>query len=197
MRSLCAILVVLIAHVTPFSYQRAFTRPMRKSKTSRTSPTFTTTTIHLSSPSPSEECLPDEYCVVDTNSGKTIQLTIVEKEKIYLDAMQSFYYSGRELLSETEFQTLKEDLQWNGSPVIAMNRAETQYLNAMQAFNRGEKIMKDEDFDKLKLQLKAENSKVAVSTEPKCYIDTGICTVTLVNDDFRTNLLYLPVTLTR
>jgi len=134
---------------------------------------------------------------VDTNSGKTIQLTIVEKEKIYLDAMQSFYYSGRELLSETEFQTLKEDLQWNGSPVIAMNRAETQYLNAMQAFNRGEKIMKDEDFDKLKLQLKAENSKVAVSTEPKCYIDTGICTVTLVNDDFRTNLLYLPVTLTR
>lgn len=134
---------------------------------------------------------------MDTNSGKTIQLTIVEKEKIYLDAMQSFYYSGRELLSETEFQTLKEDLQWNGSPVIAMNRAETQYLNAMQAFNRGEKIMKDEDFDKLKLQLKAENSKVAVSTEPKCYIDTGICTVTLVNDDFRTNLLYLPVTLTR
>ena len=55
---------------------------------------------------------------MDTNSGKTIQLTIVEKEKIYLDAMQSFYYSGRELLSETEFQTLKEDLQWNGSPVI-------------------------------------------------------------------------------
>jgi len=32
-----------------------------------------------------------------------------------------------------------------------------------------------------------------VSTEPKCYIDTGICTVTLQEDNFRSNLLYAPL----
>ena len=37
-----------------------------------------------------------------------------------------------------------------------------------------------------------EGSKFAVQTEPKCYIDTGICKVTMEEDKFRSNLLYLP-----
>ncbi|CAN0480124.1 unnamed protein product, partial [Discosporangium mesarthrocarpum] len=36
----------------------------------------------------------------------------------------------------------------------------------------------DAEFDKLKADLREAGSPVAVSKEPKCYIDTGICTVT-------------------
>jgi hypothetical protein len=36
-----------------------------------------------------EDCVPtDEYCVVDKESGKLIRLTMQEKERIFLDALQ-------------------------------------------------------------------------------------------------------------
>lgn len=141
-----------------------------------------------------EECVPDdEYCVLDEDTGTLIRLTLVEKEKIFLDALQSYYISGRQLLPDEEFDLLKEDLSWNGSQLVQMNRNEAKYLAAMQAYLNGEPIMSDGEFDALKATLKEENSKFAVSTEPKCYIDTGICTVTMKEDNFRSNLLYLPV----
>lgn len=141
-----------------------------------------------------EECVPDdEYCVVDENTGKLVRLTLKEKERIFLDALQSYYASGRQLLDDEEFDLLKEDLQWNGSSLVQMNRNEAKYLAAMQAYLNGEPIMSDSEFDALKATLKEEESQFAVSTEPKCYVDTGICTVTLQEDFFRTNLLYLPV----
>mmetsp|Transcript_7851 Transcript_7851/g.16389 ORF Transcript_7851/g.16389 Transcript_7851/m.16389 type:complete len:334 (+) Transcript_7851:20-1021(+) len=135
----------------------------------------------------------DEYCAIDEKTGKRIRLTMEEKERIYLDAVQSYYYSGRELLKQSEFDLLKEDLQWNGSPVVVLNRKEARFLAAQQAYLKGDPVMDDKEFDELKLELKEEKSKIAVSKEPKCIIDTGICTVTLNEDTFRSNLLYLPV----
>lgn len=36
-----------------------------------------------------EDCIPDdEYCVVDKSSGELIRLTLEEKERIFLDALQ-------------------------------------------------------------------------------------------------------------
>jgi len=140
-----------------------------------------------------EECIPDEeYCVVDPESGQLIRLTVAEKERIFLDALQSYYATGRQMLKDDEFDLLKEDLQWNGSDMVVMNRKEATYLAAMQAYLKGEPMMPDAEFDALKTELKETGSKFAVSTSPKCYIDTGICTVTLKEDQFRSNLLYLP-----
>jgi Zn ribbon nucleic-acid-binding protein len=87
---------------------------------------------------------------------------------------------------------LKEDLTWNGSPMVVMNRKEAAYLQAMQDYLKGSPSMPDTEFDQLKADLMEEGSKFAVQTEPKCYIDTGICKVTLQEDKFRSNLLYLP-----
>jgi len=140
-----------------------------------------------------EECIPtDEFCVLDKGTGKLMRLTLAEKERIFLDSLQSYYVNGRQILNDSEFDLLKEDLAWNGSPVALLNRKEAKYLNAMQAFSRGEPTISDEEFDTLKKDLKEEKSPFAVSTEPKCYIDSGICTVTLQEDNFRSNLLYLP-----
>lgn len=141
-----------------------------------------------------EECVPeDEYCVLDKKSGKFIRLTVAEKERIFLDALQSYYASGRQLLPDDEFDLLKEDLSWNGSKLVQMNRNEAKYLSSMEAYLKGNPILSDIEFDALKATLKEEKSQFAVSTEPKCYIDTGICTVTMQEDNFRNNLLYLPV----
>jgi len=116
-----------------------------------------------------------------------------EKERIFLDALQSYYVSGRQLLNDAEFDILKEDLAWNGSTKVNMNRKETNYLAAVQAYLKGKPILSDEEFDQLKADLKEDGSAFASSKEPKCYIDTGICTVTFEPDEFRNNLLYLPV----
>jgi len=141
-----------------------------------------------------EECVPDdEYCVLDENSGKLVRLTLAEKERIFLDALQAYYVNGRQLLGDEEFDLLKEDLSWNGSPLVLMNRNEAKYLAAVQSYLNGNPIMSDTEFDALKATLKEEESQFAVSSEPKCYIDTGICTVTMKEDFFRGNLLYAPV----
>jgi hypothetical protein len=76
--------------------------------------------------------------------------------------------------------------------MVVMNRKEAAYLNAMQEYLKGTPMMGDADFDQLKRELMDEGSKFAVQTEPQCYIDTGICKVTLQEDRFRSNLLYLP-----
>lgn len=96
------------------------------------------------------------------------------------------------MLSDTEFDLLKEDLVWNGSPVVAMSKQEVRYITAMQEYIKGTPVMPDKEFDALKQSLMDEGSKFAVQTDPKCYIDTGICKVTLQEDKFRSNLLYLP-----
>ena len=143
---------------------------------------------------PEADCDPiDEYCATDSKTGESIRLTVEEKERIYLDAIQSYYFNGREILSAEQFDILKEDLQWNGSPVVVLNRREAQFVSAKSAYLKGEPTMSDDEFDKLKKELKEEKSKIAVSTEPKCFIDTGICTVTLQEDEFRNNLLNLPL----
>mmetsp|Transcript_3033 Transcript_3033/g.4628 ORF Transcript_3033/g.4628 Transcript_3033/m.4628 type:complete len:315 (-) Transcript_3033:244-1188(-) len=139
------------------------------------------------------ECIPeDEYCAVDKKTGAYIRLTLAEKERIFIDSLQSYYINGRQLLDDADFDLLKEDLSWNGSKLVQLNRKETRYLAAMEAYLKGEPIMSDEEYNTLKKELKEDGSQFAVSEEPKCYIDTGICTVTLKEDFFRSNLIYLP-----
>mmetsp|Transcript_18199 Transcript_18199/g.38181 ORF Transcript_18199/g.38181 Transcript_18199/m.38181 type:complete len:324 (-) Transcript_18199:1966-2937(-) len=141
-----------------------------------------------------EECIPeDEYCIVDKETGELVRLTLEEKERIFLDALQSYYVSGRQMLNDAEFDLLKEDLSWNGSDMVKLNRKEAKFLAAMKAYQKGEPMISDAEFDELKAELKEEGSQFASTKEPRCYIDSGICRVTYQEDNFRTNLLYLPV----
>ena len=100
------------------------------------------------------------------------------------------------MLSDEEFDLLKEDLTWSGSSLVVMNRKEAKYLAAVQDYLKGTPSLSDAEFDQLKAELREEGSQFAVQTEPQCYIDTGICKVTLVEDAFKRNLLYLPAGLT-
>ena len=97
------------------------------------------------------------------------------------------------MISDEEFDLLKAELQWAGSSKATANRKETKYIAEMQACLKGNPILSEEEFDTLKHELNEDGSQFAVTTEPKCYITTGICTVTWNEDDFRQNLLCLPV----
>ena len=121
-----------------------------------------------------EDCVPSqEYCIVDPSTQQPIRLTIEEKERMFLDALQSYYVSGRQVMEDAEFDALKEDLAWSGSEVVNLNRKEVQYLDAMQAYIRGEPIMADEQFDRLRDELREDGSSIAVTKEPKCYIEVS------------------------
>ena len=59
---------------------------------------------------------------------------------MFLDALQSYYVSGRQVMDDVEFDALKEDLAWSGSDVVNLNRKEIMYLEAMQAYTKGEPV---------------------------------------------------------
>jgi len=136
----------------------------------------------------------EEFCLMDSETGQPILLTRDEKERIFLDAIQSYYFSGKSGLPDDQFDRLKEDLSWEGSALVALNRDETLFMNAMQAYNKGKPIITDAQFDELKTKLKESGSKLAVGAEPKCYVETGVCKVTWEPDSLRTGSLYVPAT---
>lgn len=137
----------------------------------------------------------EEFCLLDPVSGKPILLTREEKERIFLDSIQSYYFSGKTSLTDEQFNQLKDDLSWEGSVFVTLNRNETLFINAIQAYNKGKPILTDPQFDELKRSLKENNSPIAVDVEPKCYVDTGVCKVTWVPDSIKTGILYVPATL--
>lgn len=139
-----------------------------------------------------EEVCEEEFCVLDEESGKPILLTREEKERIFLDTIQQYYYGGNTSLSDDQFNRLKEDLSWEGSALVTLNRNETLFMNAVQAYNKGSPIISDKEFDDLKVSLKNDGSRIAVSTEPQCWVDTGVCKVTWEQDTLRQTSLYLP-----
>lgn len=135
-----------------------------------------------------------EYTLIGSD-GKETLLSTKEKEQIFLDAIQSYYFSGRQLLTDVDFDQLKEDLAWEGSEYAALSRNETKFLGAMAAYSKGEPMMSDGEFDDLKASLKQQGSLIAVTKEPRCFLDTGVCSVSFAEDKFRKIVLYLPAAL--
>lgn len=192
-------LLALWAASATLSNIDAFTPTHRSSLASaRLVPSTTSTTLYVDGPDPGtkivsnrkeiafdgtrfyetglddEECIPQqEYCIIDPDTSQPIRLTIEEKERMFLDALQSFYVSGRQVMDDAEFDALKEDLSWNGSEVVNLNRKEIAFLEAKQAYMKGTPMMSDAEFDTLKGELLEDGSTIAVDIEPKCYIDVS------------------------
>jgi hypothetical protein len=131
------------------------------------------------------------YRSLDPRTGKSRELSLGEKERLYLEAVYAFY-NGKPVLSNDEFNLLKEDLQWNGSQVVMMSREEQKFLNAAQAYYNGKPIMSDEEFDKLKGRLRKQGSQIALQQGPRCNVDTGVCYSDCQVDRLRQAILFAP-----
>ncbi|XP_040963356.1 PGR5-like protein 1A, chloroplastic isoform X2 [Gossypium hirsutum] len=90
------------------------------------------------------------YCSIDKKEKKSLG----EMEQEFLQALQAFYYEGKAIMSNEEFDNLKEELTWEGSSVVMLSSDEQKFLEASMAYVSGKPILNDEEFDGLKLGLK-------------------------------------------
>ncbi|XP_027180758.1 PGR5-like protein 1B, chloroplastic [Coffea eugenioides] len=104
-----------------------------------------------------------QYCSIDKKEKKSLG----EMEQDFLQALQAFYYEGKAIMSNEEFDNLKEELMWEGSSVVMLSSDEQRFLEASIAYVSGNPIMSDEEYDKLKMKLKIDGSEIVVEG-PRC-----------------------------
>ena len=130
------------------------------------------------------------YCSLDQKGKKSLG----EMEQDFLQALQSFYYDGKAIMSNEEFDNLKEELMWEGSSVVMLSSDEQKFLEASMAYVSGKPILSDKEFDELKLRLKAEGSDIVVEG-PRCSLRTRKVYSDLSVDYLKMLLLNVPATL--
>ncbi|CAK0883636.1 unnamed protein product [Prorocentrum cordatum] len=69
---------------------------------------------------------------------------------MYIDTLWAYYNDGTQLLSDEQYNKLKEELAWQGSGFPQLRREEVEFVKASLAYHRGEPIATDEEWEQLK-----------------------------------------------
>lgn len=128
-----------------------------------------------------------QYCSLDRKQKKSMG----EMEQEFLQALQAFYYEGKAIMSNEEFDNLKEELMWEGSSVVMLSADEQRFLEASMAYVSGNPILTDKEFDKLKLKLKMDGSDIVVEG-PRCSLRSRKVYSDLYVDYLKMFLLNVP-----
>ncbi|KAK9801394.1 hypothetical protein WJX73_005958 [Symbiochloris irregularis] len=107
------------------------------------------------------------YCSLDEQGTRARKASLGEKEQQFLNALASFYYDNEPVMTNEEFDNLKEELLWEGSSIAVLSPAEQRFMEASMAYTGGKGYLSDEDYDALKRELQDQNSKV-VQQGPRC-----------------------------
>ncbi|CAK0745715.1 hypothetical protein CVIRNUC_001639 [Coccomyxa viridis] len=133
-----------------------------------------------------------EYCSLDpAGIRRKGKMTLGEKEQEFLAALRAYYYDEKALLSNEEFDNLKEDLIWAGSKVAVLSTVEQKFMEATLAYQAGKPIVTDEEYDNLRRELRNKNSKV-VQQGPRCSIRSKNIYADANPDYLKMTLLNLP-----
>jgi hypothetical protein len=135
-----------------------------------------------------EKILP--YCDISKKGRKTLG----EMEQDFLEALQSFYFDSKPIMSNEEFDLLKEELMWNGSSVVILSSDEQRFLEASLSYAVGKPMLNDQEYDLLKLKLKQKGSKVAIAG-PRCSLRSKKVVSDATVDYLKMTLLNLPAAL--
>ncbi|KAJ6426689.1 hypothetical protein OIU84_022308 [Salix udensis] len=130
-----------------------------------------------------------QYCSIDKKEKKSLG----EMEQEFLQALQAFYYEGKAIMSNEEFDNLKEELMWEGSSVVMLSSDEQKFLEASIAYVSGNPILSDKEFDELKMKLKSEGSEIVVEG-PRCSLRSRKVYSDLYVDYVKMFLLNVPAT---
>lgn len=131
-----------------------------------------------------------DYCSIDKDGVKEVR-TLGEMEQEFLEAMRAWYFDGESILTDEEFETLKEELLWQGSEVAILSSAEQKFLEASLAYSKGKPILSDAEFDALKSELKQQESFVALAG-PRCSLRSRKMYSDLQIDYVKMTLLNIP-----
>lgn len=85
---------------------------------------------------------------------------LVVKELIFLDCLYNYYYGKRNLLNNDDYNDLKEQLNWEGSAACSLKANEALFITAVAGYLRGDKIMDDDQYEKVKTELQSQGSWV-------------------------------------
>lgn len=130
-----------------------------------------------------------DFCTIE--NGRRVKKTIGEMEQDFLGALSAWYYGGKPTMSDAEFEVLKEELQWAGSKVATLDSDELRFLEASQAYAKGQTIMSDEEYDTLKASLKQKASVISAEG-PRCSIRSKKMYADAETDYLRMTLLNVP-----
>lgn len=141
------------------------------------------------------EALAGDYCSLDA-AGQRVRgkRSLGEMEQEFLDAMSAFYYDGKANISDAEFDLLKEELLWAGSKVVVLDGDEQRFLEAVRSWGRGQPLMSDDEFDKLRTELRSKGSIVAAAG-PRCSLRTKKMYADATPDYLRMTALNIPAAL--
>jgi len=124
------------------------------------------------------------------------KMSLLAKEKLYLDCCASYNVEGKGKISDDDFETLKTDLTFEGSQVMLMTRDEVKFMVATTRFNEGTPFMDDAEYDALRKKLKARGSYAVIHEAASCRLDeeTGkaVCKTDIYADDGKNAILYTP-----
>jgi hypothetical protein len=84
-------------------------------------------------------------------------------ENLYIDALFKYYEEGKEALTDAQFDQLREELDWQGSSITTLHRWELKFVEAALAYARGEPILSDEEYEKVKAEVKAKGKRQEVT----------------------------------
>ncbi|KAL3679331.1 hypothetical protein R1sor_022287 [Riccia sorocarpa] len=132
-----------------------------------------------------------QYCSIDKQKSKR---SIGELEQEFLEALQSFYYEGKPIMSNEEFDNLKEELMWEGSNIVMLSSDEQKFLEASLAYAAGNPILTDAQYDDLKIKLKKQGSQVAIGG-PRCSLRSRKVVSDSTVDYLKMTLLNVPAAL--
>ena len=146
---------------------------------------------------PRREVILDEnivgFCSIDPTTGKRLELSMREKEALFIDAVQAYFRNEDKVLNDDEFDALKEELTWQGGPISSLSTETSSNSSTRHVHtNRGKPVMNDTEFDALKKKLFNKGSIVAIQRGPRCSIKRQLTFSDVVPDKKRTFALFVP-----
>jgi len=131
------------------------------------------------------------YCSIDDEGSRVKERTVGEMEQEFLEAMQAWYFEGKSLMTDEEFENLKDELTWQGSEVVLLSSAEQKFLEASMGYANGKRLLTDEEYDRLKQTLKNQGSSITLAG-PRCSLRSRAMYSDLEVDYLRMTALNLP-----
>merc|ERR1712187_59621 len=89
--------------------------------------------------------VPDEVMFTEAMAASTEQL-----KEMYIDAIWTYHEKGKMVLSNAQFDKLKNELNRRGSGFTSLRRDDVKFVEAYLAYARGEPILSDKDYEQLK-----------------------------------------------
>lgn len=109
------------------------------------------------------QTMKDEYEKLGLTAVNIEQCSVAQLEEMYVDAIWAYYKDGVQLLSDEQYDKLRQELQWQGSGFPTLTRSEVDFVKASLAYWRGEPVATDEEWAELKQKVLVDGKRKDVT----------------------------------